>query len=268
MLANIPVRERLRRQSQFHRPGLAWLNRDAPEAAQFLQRPFDLGLEVLDVELHDFFAGDLAAVLHVHADCDRTVLAQGLAAGLDVRVVEGRIAQAVAERIEEFALEIHVGPPMTDVVIHQGWNLIQRFGPGLANPPARVVVAEENIGQGIALLLAAVGQVEDGRDILLGPVDGVGETGDEDNHRLGIGREDLLDQFLLPATQGNVLPIDAFATLAVIVHLHPLIIRVRTVAHANDGDIRGLGQRDRRRHVLPVGVFHGHAETEFVLDAR
>ena len=66
--ADIPVRERLRRQSQFHRPGLARLDRDAPEAAQFLQRPFDLGLEMLDVELHDFFAGDLAAVLHVNAD--------------------------------------------------------------------------------------------------------------------------------------------------------------------------------------------------------
>src|ERR1035441_6953204 len=113
-----------------------------------------------------------------------------------------------------------------------------------------------------------MGQVENGGDVLLGPIDRVGKTRDQDHHGLWVGREDLLDQFLLPAAERNVLSIYGFAALAIIIHFHPFVVWVRTVAHANDGDVRGLRQRDGRRNILSGGVLNIDRLAQLVPDAR
>ena len=46
-------------------------------------------------------------------------------------------------------------------------------------------------------LLAAVGDVNDGRHVLLAPVDGVGETADEHQYGIGIGLEHQLHQVFI-----------------------------------------------------------------------
>src|SRR4051812_40189160 len=57
MRAVVPERERVRLQRQLDRAALAWLQADALESLQRLQRPRHLRADVLDIELRDFISG-------------------------------------------------------------------------------------------------------------------------------------------------------------------------------------------------------------------
>mgnify|MGYP000449815845 CR=1 FL=1 len=45
-----------------------------------------------------------------------------------IGILERRVAQAVAERVERLALEVHIGPAVADVVVEHGRQLLDRRG--------------------------------------------------------------------------------------------------------------------------------------------
>ena len=65
------------------------------------------------------------------------------------------------------------------------------------------IAAKKHLRQCPSLLLAAVGDLQDGRNVLLCPGDGVRIGGDENDNRAGIGSVCLLDKFFLNRIEGG-----------------------------------------------------------------
>src|SRR4051812_28388412 len=114
MRAIVPERERVGLQRQLDRAALAWLQADALESLQRLQRPRHLRADALDVELRDFISGPPARVPDRHADRHGPVPGQRRCAHAQVRVLERRVAQAVSEWIQRLTLEILVRVALAD----------------------------------------------------------------------------------------------------------------------------------------------------------
>src|SRR5256714_8399729 len=172
------------------------------EAAQVLLVSRDAAHYVAGVELHDLVALARARVLHVEAD--RDVAARRLLRRADAKVAvsERRVAQAVAEVIERavdarlLALPLRVGL-RREVVRYLPRGL--REGDGQL--AARIVVAEENVGDGSAALRSGEPGFDDAGDILVHPVDAHGPPVDE-NYDHGLARRvDGLHQLQLTARQ-------------------------------------------------------------------
>ena len=69
----------------------------------------DVGVGRGEVELGDLVAGALAGVLYVGFDGEGVAGVEGGGGELEVGVGEGGVAEAVAEAVERFALEVAVG---------------------------------------------------------------------------------------------------------------------------------------------------------------
>src|SRR2546423_9588929 len=170
------------------------------EAAQVLLVSRDAAHEVARVELHDLVALARARVLQVEAD--RDVAARRLLRRADAKVAisERRVAQAVAEIIERtidarlLALPLRVGL-RGEVVRYLPGGLRKSDG----QFAARIVVAEENVGDGSAALRAGKPGLDDAGDVLVHPVDAHGSPVDEDDDRGLARRVDGLHQLHLPA---------------------------------------------------------------------
>ena len=161
-------------QRQRHRLGLAGLQRDLVEADQALARALLRRRRVRRrrVELDDVVAGDRAAVGHVDADVDRGVGVGGVVVDPDVVVVEVGVAQAVAERVGERAVEVLVGAARAaalraDPVVADARDLADAPVPDRGQPPARVLRAQQHVGERLALALAVVGAPQDRRHVSL-----------------------------------------------------------------------------------------------------
>src|SRR5207237_7727877 len=158
------------------------------EAAQVLLVSRDAAHKVARVELHDLVALARARVLQVEAD--RDVAARRLLRRADAKVAvsESGVAQAVAEIVERavdarlLALPLRVGL-RREVVRYLPGGLRERDG----ELAARIVVAEENVGDGRSALRAGKPGLDDAGDVLVHPVDAHWSPVDEDDDR-GLAR--------------------------------------------------------------------------------
>src|SRR5438045_4095949 len=172
------------------------------EAAQVLLVSRDAAHEVARVKLRDLVALARARVLQVEAD--RDVAARRLLRRADAKVAvrERRVAQAVAEIIERtidarlLALPLRVGL-RREVVRYLPGGLRKSDG----QFAARIVDAEENVGDGSAALRAGKPGLDDAGDVLVHPVDAHGSPVDEDDDRGLARRVDGLHQLQLSARQ-------------------------------------------------------------------
>ena len=87
--------------------------------------------------------------------------------------------------------EVQVGVAVPNVVVHHGRQLVQRPRPCLHQTAGRIVIAEQHISQRVSFFLTAVSQVQNGRHVLLRPVDRVRETGNQDDDRSRIRADTL-----------------------------------------------------------------------------
>ena len=145
-----------------------------------------------DVKLNNLVARPAAGIGDVDADSDRPIAGQLRGAGAEVGVFEGCVAQAIAEGIERLSFEVHIGASVSNVVIHHWRQLFEGARPCFHQPPAGVVIPEENLRQRRALILRRVRHVQNRGDVRLGPVDGEREAGDQNHNRLRIDGVDLL----------------------------------------------------------------------------
>ena len=197
-VGRVPIRQRAGGQVEGHVLHGARRQGDALEAAQLLARPRQRRRRGIgDVELHDLVAGARAAVAHVDADLGGPTARQadGRRAERQVRIRERRVAEPVTERIQRRAREVPVGGPLADVVVEDrrrdlGLGAI----PGRDRAPARVVVAEQHVGDRGAQLLAGVGDVDDRLHVGVGLErrHALREAGHEHDDRLRVRRGDAL----------------------------------------------------------------------------
>jgi hypothetical protein len=74
------------------------------------------------------------------------------------------------------------------VVVHHRREVVDRSRPGGDQPASGVIRAEEDVGDGVPELLAGVRRVHDGRHVLGGPGDRVGEAREQNDDRARIRR--------------------------------------------------------------------------------
>src|SRR5699024_6642163 len=80
------------------------------------------------------------------------------------------VPQAVTERVERIALEVQVGAARGDDVVVQRVGQVRNGAvPGLGESSGGFDVAEQHIGQGPTVLLAAVGGPQKGGQVLVRP---------------------------------------------------------------------------------------------------
>src|ERR1022692_2717736 len=170
---SVPVAQVAALERHAHGLRLARLQRDALEAAQFLDGPLHRRLHVLDVHLHHLIAGTRPCVLDIHADGNLSRALYGIGRRAQVGILEGGVTETESERIQGLPLEIHVGAAFSNVIVHHGRQIAQRLHPGGRQTPGRIVVAKQDVGQRVAFLLAVVRHVKDRGDILLNPGDGI-----------------------------------------------------------------------------------------------
>src|SRR5690606_26357541 len=95
------------------------------EAEELFQRPDDARLICADVELHDLISCSIAVIRYIDMDLYGAVRRDAILFDSEIAVGELRIAQAVAERVENVAVEVLVSPlALDDVVIHKVRQLI------------------------------------------------------------------------------------------------------------------------------------------------
>src|SRR5207253_11351055 len=99
------------------------------------------GSHVRQVKLYDFIAVTVSYVLNINADLNILARLHSPCAEPQVAVLESRIAQAVAERIERLSLEVAIGLAL-HVVIVKGRQLIHGFVEGDGQASGRIVIAE------------------------------------------------------------------------------------------------------------------------------
>ena len=230
------------------------------------------GLNVGHVELHHLVALALALIPHVNAQPDVLVRRVTLTVYLQVVVLEAGVAQPVAERVERLAAEVAVGLPLHAVVV-EGRYLIRGLVEGDGEPARRIVVAEEDVGDGRPALLAGVPRLDDRRRVLLRPVDreraAVHEHQDD-----GLARgDDRFKQFFLRVGQvqvGAVAAAEAFDT-----HVHLLAFERRREAERHDDHVRFarrlerlLAQRRGQTRRPPDQLGRGRGVALVILDAE
>jgi hypothetical protein len=166
----------------------------------------------------------------------------------------GGVAGAVAEREQGFPPVAIVGAVADEQALVVGQHAVGGLGrgqavlrrrPGRRQTAARLDVAEQHVGQRVAVILAAEPGQQD-RRCLLGPGQQDRGTGVHHHHSPGVGRDDLADQLVLPARQGQR---GAVETLA---------FHLRGGADHDYGRVAGRGQRDGLGDLLVIGAVRRH----------
>ncbi len=231
----LPVGERFGFERNLHGLRLAGLQGDALEALQLLLGPLHRRTQVFHVELHHLVARAVAGVGHVEAHGQFAVRRKVLDAQAQVAVGKRGVAQAEAERVQRLTLEIHIRPPVAQIVVQARRQLLDAVGPRLHQPAAGIDVAKEHVGQRVAQLLAVVRHVDNSRHVALCPRDGEGEAADQHDDGVRVGAVDLLDQFLLLQDDGAA--VHGLLAVARRGALGPAGVAGGMVAHADDSDV-------------------------------
>jgi len=178
-------------------------------------------------------------------------------------VVEPRVAQSEAERIERPASEVPIGAAVADVVVHHRRQVGVRSHPSLRQPACGIVVAEESARQSGALLLAVVRQMQDRRRVLLRPDDRVGEAAAQHDDRAGVGLQKPPQKgFVL---QGQSAPVDPLLALARPLHLGPAGGAHGLVPDDRDDDVGLAG--GLQSLLASLGMQHAAIPSEPLADA-
>ena len=182
---------------------------DAREAAKHDDRARDAREHVTDVELHDLVAGAVPGVGDRGADRDARGIAgrartgarggargerrhrHGVGRDAEVRVLERRVAQPVAEREEWLAGEVEVVVTATGrLVVVREWQLPFAHREGDRQSAGGILATEEHVGDGVAALLAGIPGEDDAADLVDPPRHRDRAATDDDDDRRRAGRGD------------------------------------------------------------------------------
>ena len=147
--------ERFRGHGQLHALFLARAQQHAAKGAKAVVEAVRFGIEIANVRFHNFFALHVAAVAHVHAQF-HLLRIEG-----EVRIIEFRIAQAIAKGIQRLALEIAVGTAAHGVILKLG-KLVRRVVEGDRQLAGRRNLAKEDVRQRRAARLPGIPGPQDG----------------------------------------------------------------------------------------------------------
>jgi hypothetical protein len=238
---------------------LAGAERRARERGQPAARGVRRCTGLRQIDLHDLVAGALAGVLDVHRDGG--VLSRLELRGNDeVRVAERRVREAVAEGVERRLLDVAVGAAAHGVVL-EGRQVLLRAVDGDGQPAAGADVAEEDLGDRRAALLARIPGVQDRGDVGRRPRDGDRAAGRQHEHDGLAGRDGRLEEALLCRRQAQARAIAArvlggLALLALVTRREPED-RDDRVAALHDrlrlGELGARGAAARERRASRIG---------------
>jgi hypothetical protein len=194
-------------------PALAWRERHAPESAQLHDRARDGRQHIPDVELHDLVAAVRPGVGHDAADGGRLSRPDGRRLDAQIRVLERRVAESVAEGEQRHAGQI-------DVVVASARRLVVVVERQLAfrhrkrqrQASGGIRASEDRVRHGVTAGLTRIPRVDDGGDAFQ-PWHGDGAAANEDDDRRLARRRDGLDQFGLAAGQPELRPVAKLALL-------------------------------------------------------
>src|SRR5271157_5753616 len=89
---------------------------ESPES--YLRRP--VNRREFQIELHDFVPCQLSGIGHCHISSNRIARIHGCLWQGEIAVTEGRVTQAIAERIKWLSVEVAVGARLHGVVLKMG----------------------------------------------------------------------------------------------------------------------------------------------------
>src|ERR1039458_1634576 len=92
----------------------------------------------LEIDLHNLISRDFACISHAHIGTYWLTRCHRLHRDAEVAVLEGRIAESVAKRIERLVVEIAVGP-VGHAVVLEVWQLVDA-GVERNRQPARGII--------------------------------------------------------------------------------------------------------------------------------
>jgi beta-glucosidase len=235
------------------RDRLAGVRVDRGEAGQPLGRAIDRRVRPGGIDLDDFPAATRAGVPHLHAGRDPGSAIRG-AVQREGLMGPRRVADAVTEREQGFPAVAVVGAVADEQALVVGQHAVGRLGrgqsvlgrrPGHGQPAAGLGVAEQHVGERVTVLLAAEPGQQHRRRVL-GPGQQDRGAGVHYHHGPGVGRDDLADQVVLAAGQGQRGAVEALA------------LHLRGGADHDHGRVAGGGQGDGPRDLLVVGTVRRH----------
>src|SRR5579885_2735436 len=182
-------------------PLFAPVEMKALESAQGADwRPGDSGMR--QVKLYDFIRSERACVFDLNGKSHGIVRRDLAVIYFRFRIREGRVAQAVAEWIEGFALKIAVGAARHRVVLERG-KLVHRLVKGDGKPPGGAEVARKCLRDRRAALAPRIPSFEDGWNIFVRPIDRESAAVEQDKHGGLPHGDNTLEQLLLRRRQIN-----------------------------------------------------------------
>ena len=134
-----------------------------------------------DVQLHHLITGALAHVLHIHTDGERVARANGLGAQLKVTIRKGGVTQSIAEGKQRLPREVAIGAACHPVVLKRR-QVLHRLVERHRQPSTGIIIAKENIGDGVSAGLSGIPGLDDSRDVLRRPLHSQGATVQQHQH--------------------------------------------------------------------------------------
>src|SRR5262252_3259197 len=227
---------------------LARRNRDALEILQLHHGAGHRTHQVVDVELNDLIAGALASVRDGYADFRAAGRPDLRRRHFQIRILEGRVAQSVAEREERLFAGEEITAPRRRLVVVGDRQLTDRAREAHRKFASRVVIAEQHVGNGRAGLLPQIEAFENRRDFLGDVVDRERPAVDE-HYDCRLARlQHGFNQIVLSAYQ-----VQTVAVAEVIVR-PTFFVRVLVAAEREHNYVRSFGDFDRFGDQLRVAL--------------
>src|SRR6266404_507744 len=242
--------ELARREHERNGLSLVRLQVNAVETQQRSDRDRHCRRHVLDVKLNHLIAGNFSRISHYNFHGD-IFSGLHLFRNLELAIRESRVAQPVAKWKQRLALEVTIRAAGHPVVLERR-ELSYGFVESDWEPAARVVIAEQDIGESSASLFARIPELHDGRDAFVSPVDPKRATAGKDKDNGLAGRGHSFEQLLLDPGQIEAGSITSAKSLCCDIHF--FAFKLRRDASDEDDNI-GLA---RKSHGFS-GRIVGHA---------
>jgi hypothetical protein len=170
---------------------------DTREAFQLFDWPRDGTNLVANVHLHDLIACHLSRVGYIYRDCCVTLRTRLIRRHAEVRVFESRVTQAVAKSEKRFfiAKEIAASSRWLVIVVIRNLTNIARYR--YRKFAGRIVVTEQDIGDGGPRLLAKIPPLNNCGNLLGNVVDRKRTPANENNNGRLSCFDDGFDEIVL-----------------------------------------------------------------------
>src|SRR5262245_5472860 len=212
---------------------------DALEILQLQHRPRHRTDEIADVKLHDLISRNLTCVCHLYADFRSICRPNLCGCNFQIRVLEGRIAQAKPEGKERLLACEQVTPPGGWLVVVCDRQLTDRAWETNRQFARRIVIAKYDVCHCLSGLLPEIKTFEDGRDFLRDIVDRQWTAVDQDDHRWFASLQHRFDKVVLLAYQ-----IQTIAITEVVIR-PAFFICIFIAAQDQQGKVRRFRNLDR-----------------------